>query len=224
MTLPKYYIFGTGPQAHYVLENCHGSSRFFEHVFRIFKDDKTKNVGGLSVIDPPDDLPEDAKYILCVSNRYNTLKHKMFNRYTLDNHMFSAISAHARISRSAYISDGAIINAGAVISHNVYIGLCAMIHSNSVIEHDCKIGDFVDIAPSATLCGKVNVGNNCSIFANATILPNVKIGNNSIIGAGVTIKSDVPDDTVVYGCRDMHYRHKHNGRDDYDSFFGEGEK
>ena len=224
MTLPKYYIFGTGPQAHYVIENCRSRIRFFDHVFKIFKDDKNTGVGRFGVADPPEELPEGGEFIICLSNRYNSLKRKIYGKYDIDNKLFSAINYRATISRSAYIHGGAIVNAGAVISHNVYIGLCSMIHSNSVIEHDCKIGDFVDIAPSATLCGKVNVGSNCSIFANATILPNVKIGNNSIIGAGVTIKSDVPDDTVVYGCRDMHYRHKHNGRDAYNSFFGEGEK
>lgn len=49
--------------------------------------------------------------------------------------------------------------------------------------------------------GTITIGNNVFIGARSIILYNTKIGNNCVIAAGSVITHDIPDNSIVGGCR-----------------------
>ena len=88
-------------------------------------------------------------------------------------HFETVISPSARISRSATIGIGSVIQSGVNVSSNALIG--------------------------AVLLGKVSIGEGAYIGANSTTLPYKKIGVSSIVGAGAVVTKDVEDYSVVKG-------------------------
>ncbi len=81
-----------------------------------------------------------------------------------------------------------------------------------------RLGERVMIAPKATFItvghpvdtddrrvwltgGPIDVGENVWIGAGATILPGVTIGRDSVIAAGSIVAEDVPEKSLVTGCK-----------------------
>jgi len=109
------------------------------------------------------------------------------------------ISKQAKISKSAKIGDGTIVQYGVNISSEVIIGKFVKCNTLSNVMHNSKIGDYTTIAPNAVILGNVSIGERCYIGANATILPNIMIGDDVTIGAGSVITKDVGAGKTVYG-------------------------
>ena len=109
------------------------------------------------------------------------------------------ISPDARISRSAQIGEGTVIQSGVNISAGTVIGANVKVNTNANIMHDNAIGDFTTIAPNAVSLGYVRIGNSSYIGANSTILPRIQIGNGVTVGAGAVVTKDVNDGLVVKG-------------------------
>lgn len=101
------------------------------------------------------------------------------------------VSKDARISKSARIGKGAVVQAGVNISSESEIGNFVKVNNNANIMHNVKVGNYSTIAPNAILLGHVKIGESCYIGANATILPHVKICDNVTIGAGAVVTKNI---------------------------------
>ena len=109
------------------------------------------------------------------------------------------ISSNAKISKTADIGNGLIIQNGVNISSKVSLGNFVKLNTNANIMHDSIIGDYVTIAPNVVILGRVNIEKNSYIGANSTILPDIKINHNVIVGAGAVVTRDVLEGKVVKG-------------------------
>ena len=114
-------------------------------------------------------------------------------------HFETVISPSARISRSATIGIGSVIQSGVNVSSNALIGDFVKLNTLCNVMHDCDINDFATVAPNAVLLGKVSIGEGAYIGVNSTTLPYKKIGVSSIVGAGAVVTKDVEDYSVVKG-------------------------
>ncbi len=124
----------------------------------------------------------------------------LFHAYNNIGYSFtSLISSKSKISKSAKIGMGTIIQTGVNVSSEVIIGQFVKLNSACNIMHNSIIGDFTTIAPNVVILGYVTIGNLSYIGANATILPNISIGENVIIGAGSVVTKNVPNNKVMIG-------------------------
>jgi sugar O-acyltransferase (sialic acid O-acetyltransferase NeuD family) len=117
------------------------------------------------------------------------------------NHGFgysTIISNLARVSKSAIIHCGSVIQAGVNISSEVTIGEFVKINNNANVMHNVIIGNFTTIAPNAVILGHVKIGECCYIGANATILPHVSICDNVTIGAGAVVTKSIETPFFTY--------------------------
>jgi sugar O-acyltransferase (sialic acid O-acetyltransferase NeuD family) len=121
-----------------------------------------------------------------------TVRSRLFQFYSKLGYSFETIiSKNARISKSAKIGKGTIIQDGVNVSANTIIGKFVKLNTGCNVMHDCIINDFVTIAPNAVILGKISIGEGSYIGANSTILPNTKIGSSIIIGAGAVVTKDI---------------------------------
>lgn len=105
----------------------------------------------------------------------------------------------ARISRTADIGRGVVIQSGVNVSSNVSIGAFVKLNTNANLMHDTKVGSFATIAPNAVVLGRVNVDEAAYIGSNATILPGLSVGRCVIVGAGAVLTRSVGANKVVAG-------------------------
>lgn len=140
------------------------------------------------------------KHSLVITPDIPKIRSQLYSKYSNKGYLTtSLISKDAKISTTAKIGNGAIIQAGARISSFSTLGQCVKLNFDCNICHDVTIGSFSSIAPNAVILGNVLIGNNCYIGANTTILPNIKIGDNAVVGAGAVVTKDVKSNTVVKG-------------------------
>ena len=109
------------------------------------------------------------------------------------------ISPTARISRTAVIGEGTIVQDGVNVSSHTKIGDFVKLNTMSNVMHDCVVGNFTTIAPNVCVLGRISIGENCYIGANATILPDVKIVGGTTIGAGATVLKTIEEKGVYIG-------------------------
>lgn len=125
----------------------------------------------------------------------------------------------ASISRTAHVSDHAIVGAPAehrselttqpaiVCSGSVVrefavvhaglkrltvIGAGTLVLTGAYVGHDVQTGEGCEIAPHAVLLGHVTLGARVKVGAGAVILPGVTIGDEARIGAGAVVTKNVP--------------------------------
>lgn len=101
------------------------------------------------------------------------------------------ISSYSRISKSAVLGNGLIIQSGANVSSEAKIEDFVKLNTNANVMHDSVIGKYCTVAPNALILGNVKIGQSCYIGANSTILPNISICDNVIIGAGAVVTKDI---------------------------------
>ena len=101
-------------------------------------------------------------------------------------------AAYARIAAllSPQITYAAGIDIHACIADNVKISPSASIAAGVVIEEGVVIGDSVRIGPGCVIQKNVNIGKGTSLTANVTVAYDCIIGENNIIHPGVVIGAD----------------------------------
>lgn len=125
---------------------------------------------------------------------------QLFNLYSELGYSFETIiSTRAKISKSAIIGKGVIIQDGVNISANSKIGNFVKLNTFCNVMHDCEIKDFVTIAPNAVILGRIYIEEGSYIGANSTILPETSIGKNVIVGAGAVVTKKIESNKNVKG-------------------------
>ena len=139
------------------------------------------------------------KYRLVISPDLPAIRRKLVLYYKDQGFQFTnLISNLAKISKSASVGCGSVIQAGTNISSEVHVGNFVKINSNANIMHNSIVGDFTTIAPNAVVLGHVKIGESCYIGANSTILPHVSICDNVIIGAGAVVTKNIETPYTSY--------------------------
>lgn len=127
------------------------------------------------------------------------VRKKLYHLYSDIGFSFeTVISPYARISNSAKIGQGAIVQHGVNVSSNTNIGRFVKLNINSNVMHDSYIGDYSTIAPNAVILGRIKIGEGSYIGANATILPNKNIEKNVMIGAGAVVTKSINKENSIY--------------------------
>lgn len=128
-----------------------------------------------------------------------TVRSRLFQFYSKLGYSFETIiSKKARISKSAKIGEGTIIQDGVNVSANTTIGKFVKLNTGCNVMHDCIINDFVTIAPNAVILGRVVIDEETYIGANSTILPETNIYKNVIVGAGAVVTKNITESNIIY--------------------------
>jgi len=109
------------------------------------------------------------------------------------------VSKEAKVSKSATIAEGAIVQSGVNISSESYIGKFVKLNTNCNVMHNCRIEDFTTVAPNAVILGYISIGKRCYIGSNATILPNITITDDVTIGAGSVVTRNIYESGIYIG-------------------------
>lgn len=146
-------------------------------------------------------LPQKIKEIhLIISPDKPSIRKKLVGDYEEMGFQFaSLISKCAKISKSAVIGAGTIIQFGVNVSSECRIGMFVKLNTNCNVMHNSMIGDFTTIAPNAVILGNVKIGELCYIGANATILPNIEICDRVTIGAGAVVTKNIDMGRIFVG-------------------------
>ena len=127
-------------------------------------------------------------------------RQRIAERYRVEGFSFAAvISPDAKISRTAVLGTGAVIQAGCLISSHVRAGDFLRMNHYASIFHETSVQDAVTIAPCASVLGRVELGERCYIGAHAVVLPNRKIAQDALVGAGAVVTKDVVARVTVVG-------------------------
>lgn len=129
------------------------------------------------------------------------IRKKLFELY--NNHGFifkTLISPDAKVSPSAHIGTGAVIQSGANVSSEARIGNFVKLNTCANVMHECTVGDFATVAPNAVILGRVDVANDVYVGAHSTLLPEIRIASGVTIGAGAVVtKSVLCENSTVKG-------------------------
>lgn len=145
---------------------------------------------------------------------FNTDPFSAYNAIARKFRIFSP--SESRISDTAVIGEGTVIQPGAFVGHHVRIGRDCLIHSNVSIYDHTEIGDRVVIHANSVLgadafyfkrrpegyekmfsCGKVVIHDDVEIGANCTI--DKGVSSDTVIGHGTKLDNmvHIGHDTVV---------------------------
>ncbi len=162
---------------------------------------KKDNYRGYKIIGTDEDaINFDKNYPLLITPDCPEVRFKLVQYYSnLGFNFAKLISNNAKVSKSAIIKEGCVIQFGVNISSECNIGKFVKLNTCCNIMHNSYIGDYTTIAPNAVILGNVRIGNNCYIGSNSTILPNIKVYDNSVVGAGSVVTKDVPPFSIVVG-------------------------
>ncbi|UJP64473.1 DapH/DapD/GlmU-related protein [Mongoliitalea daihaiensis] len=176
-----------------IIELCYEIQ--FDKVYVIDREDVGQNTIYLGCDDNVNIFFDKVKNIdFCITPDLPIVRKKIFDNLEKYSFRFPRLlSDTAKISRTAIINDGSLVQNGAYISSNVVLGSFVKVNVNACVMHDSKIGSFTTLAPSCTVLGRVSIGEMCYIGASATILPELKICNNVIIGAGAVVTKDITE-------------------------------
>ncbi len=159
---------------------------------------------GVKIIGTDDDRHEIFKKYgdipLVLTPDKPAIREKLYHLYKDAGFSFkTVISPTARISRTATIGMGAVIQDKVNVSSHTKIGDFVKLNTMSNVMHDCNVGDFTTIAPNVCVLGRISIGEKCYIGANATVLPDVKIVGNTTVGAGATVLKTIEEEGVYIG-------------------------
>lgn len=128
------------------------------------------------------------------------IREKLVQYYSSLGYAFATIiSPEARISKTATIGKGSVVQSGVNVSSETQIGEFVKLNTNCNVMHDNVIGNYTTIAPNAVSLGRIKIGKSAYIGANSTILPELEIGDGAIVGAGAVVTKNVKNGTVVKG-------------------------
>lgn len=105
----------------------------------------------------------------------------------------------ARISRTAHVAEGAIINAGVILGAHARVGRHAIVNRGALVGHHTVIGDYATLGPGTNIGGCCTVGEATYVGIGAIVIDQLTIGRHSIVGAGALVTKNVDDRVQVMG-------------------------
>ncbi len=105
----------------------------------------------------------------------------------------------ARISSSAVVGHGNLINGGATIGAFAKVGNHCLINSNALVDFESTIGDFVQLGAGSVVGSEVTLEEGVFVGAGAIIVSGVTVGKDARIGAGSVVIADVGEGETLFG-------------------------
>lgn len=141
----------------------------------------------------------DRRYVLAVGAiGASDLRVRIFERYR-GVKFATLIHAHAWISPTATIDEGAVVFAGAVIQSGAHIGAHAVVGSGTIVEHDVQLAAFVQTGPRVAIGGGARIGEGTYLGLGACVRDHIAVGARALVGMGAAVTADVADGTTVVG-------------------------
>ena len=113
--------------------------------------------------------------------------------------LLTVIAPGARVSPTANVGQGTLIQASVLVSRNVRLGHGCKINYGAALHHDVAVGNFSTVAPYALVLGTASIGEECYVGAGAVVMPRRKVGDGAMIGAGAIVTRDVPPGATTIG-------------------------
>jgi acetyltransferase EpsM len=127
-------------------------------------------------------------------------RRRIIERYVGAGARFATLAhAHAWVSTTAHVGEGAVVFAGAIIQSGARIGAHAVVGSGAVIEHDVTLGAFVQTGPGALVGGGTVVGDGSYLGLGSCVRDHVTIGVGVMVAMGAVVVANVADGVVVAG-------------------------
>jgi sugar O-acyltransferase (sialic acid O-acetyltransferase NeuD family) len=143
---------------------------------------------------------EFRSYPLVITPDAPKIREKIVARYREAGFSFAqVVSPSAKVSRTAKLGEGVVIQAGCMISAQTTIGNFVRMNMGARVFHESVIGDFVTLAPDAFVGGKVKIGKKSYIGMRSVVMSNKLVGSCTMIGAGAVVTKDVETGTTVAG-------------------------
>lgn len=111
----------------------------------------------------------------------------------------NAIHKDARISSSAILYHGNLINQGVKIGAYSEVGNHCVVHTGAIIDYSAKIGDFVQIGAGSIINSGTVIEDGVFIGSGVTIVGGVTIGEGARIGIGSVVIADIDKNKTVFG-------------------------
>ncbi len=112
---------------------------------------------------------------------------------------YNLIDKTARISPSAILGKGCIIQSDVGIGSYVHIGNDVLIQKGAVIGHDAQVGNHCRIDCMAMFVGGVVVKDEVTIHTAAVLNHKVVVENGATVGACSFVIRKVKENTTVFG-------------------------
>lgn len=192
-----------------------GSGRLAKDIADLADDIKSFQVEGFVIDQPPfqpgstlagkpifwiDELDDLPKNFLVICGLARMEKINLITKVRAMGFSFTKmIHPSARVSKSATIGEGAVINSGVQIAASVKIGDFVYVNRGSLIGHDTRIGKYSVLSPGVNIAGSVNIGKGSYVGIGAIIIDRTNIGEQCFIGAGSLVTKNVPDHVKVVG-------------------------
>lgn len=159
---------------------------------------------GVPVIGTDDDVErikrEYRDVELLLSPDSPKVREKLFKFYSKFGFTFATlISPSARISKSAKIGVGSVVQYQAAVSSESCIGDFVKINYGANVTHNCTIGSFSTVAPGAILLGYSTIGISSYIGAASCVLPKMVVGDEVVIGAGAVVTRAIASGKTAIG-------------------------
>jgi sugar O-acyltransferase (sialic acid O-acetyltransferase NeuD family) len=105
----------------------------------------------------------------------------------------------SRISSSAKLGEGVVINSGVHVATGSQLGDFVYVNRGALIGHDTHIGQLSVISPGVTIAGNVNIGQKTFVGIGSIISERISIGEGCFICAGSLVTNHIPDRVKVIG-------------------------
>jgi sugar O-acyltransferase (sialic acid O-acetyltransferase NeuD family) len=146
-------------------------------------------------------MPSGYKGNFFVAVGDNSAREKIYCKFKLNNpdaNPISLIHPMSYVASTAQIEEGVVVLALGYVGSECRVGKGAFV-SPSVISHESVLGEFCSIAPGVVIAGGVSVGKRSAILVGANIKNKVSIGDDCVVGGASFVRTNVADNSVVYG-------------------------
>ncbi|MBI2565681.1 MAG: NeuD/PglB/VioB family sugar acetyltransferase [Candidatus Schekmanbacteria bacterium] len=111
-----------------------------------------------------------------------------------------AVHPRAVVAATARLGEGTTVGANAIINPRAVVSAHVIVNTGAIVEHDAVVEPFAHLAPAAVVLGAAHVGAGAFVGAGAVVREGTSVGAGALVGAGAIVLTDIPPDTVAYGC------------------------
>ncbi len=181
-------IWGTGSQAHVVVEQCRYGN------YRMVDDESNEYLDTTWLQNFPQ-KEWDAFVAIGDNNvRQNITKRLKYHGYELAN----IISRDSYVSPTVELGTGIYIAPMACVITHTKLGDGCIINTNASVDHDCELGKFVHISPCACLGGDVLILDRTWIGLGSSIIHKVSIDRDILVAGGSSVANNLTQPNGLY--------------------------